>query len=119
MFTKIFGSIWIVAGIFFVLKPQMLKRSIQRKSLKRIRKYFIMAAILLGAMLISLGRRFHGPLAGVVVILGIISVVKGFFFVKAKSADKIVGWFAERPLVYFRIGGCFYILTGIAVLLLR
>lgn len=119
MITKILGYLWIIAGVFFVLKPQILKNSIQRKSLKKLRKYFIFIAVLLGALLISVGWKLQGFLAKMIIVLGIISIFKGVFLLKAKVADKMIEWFAAKPLIFFRTGACFYILIGVIILLLR
>ncbi|NQT90904.1 MAG: hypothetical protein HQ558_06595 [Candidatus Omnitrophica bacterium] len=116
---KIIGYLWIMAGILFLAKPQILKNSLQRKSLKKLRKYFVLLSFFLGGLLISIGWKFHGIMAKVVLIVGIISVFKGAFLIKGKVADRTVEWFAPKPLIYFRIGACFYILLGVIILLLH
>ena len=118
MFVKILGYIWLVVGILFLLKPQILKNRLQKKGLKKLRKYFVLLALILGALLISIGFKFQGILAKIVMILGILGIFEGIFLLKAKASDKIIEWFAAKPLIYFRLGACFYIAIGIILLTL-
>lgn len=119
MFVKIFGYIWLAFGILFLLRPQILKNRLQKKGLKRVRKYFVLLALALGGLLISVGFKFQGTLAKILMIFGILSAFKGLFFLNAKTSDKIVEWSAALPIIYFRIGACVYIAIGVILLTLR
>ena len=119
MFIKIFGWLWIIAGTLFLLSPQMLKNMLQKKATKRLRKLFFIISATLGGILISVGWRFEGLLAKIVVIIGIIAVFKGLIMLRGKLTDKVIEWSAAQPLIFFRIGGIFWILIGITVLVLR
>ena len=119
MLVKIFGWMWVVAGILFLWKPQLLKNRLQKKSLKRLRKYTFLLAIFLGLLLIGVARNFHSLLAKIIMVLGIIGVFKGIFLLKAKTADKLIQWSAARPLIFFRMGACLYILIGVIILALH
>lgn len=119
MLLKIFGWFWIVAGLIFLLKPQILKNRLQKKGLKKLRKYFFALSLVLGGLLISVGLRFHGLLAKIIMIIGIIAIFKALFLLKAKAADRLMDWSASQPLILFRIGACFWILTGVIILMLK
>jgi len=119
MLLKIFGWFWIVAGVIFLLKPQILKNRLQKKGLRKLRKYFFALAIILGGLLISVGFRFQGLLAKIVMIIGIIAIFKAVMLLKAKTAEKLMDWSGSQPLIFFRIGACFWIFTGVVLLLLK
>ncbi len=68
MLIRILGYIWIIAGILFLIKPQILKNKLQRKSLRKMKKYFIFLALFLGIVLISVGIKFEGGLAKIIMI---------------------------------------------------
>jgi len=73
----------------------------------------------LGALLISIGFKFQGLPAKIVMILGMLGVFKAVFLLKGKASERIVRWFAAKPLIYFRIGACFHIAIGVILLTLR
>ena len=116
MLAKILGYIFVLAGILFLLKPQILKNKLQKKGLRKLRKYMFFLLVFLGVAFIGVARNFHGLWAIVFTILGIIGIFKGIFFLKAKAADKLITWLAAQPLNLFRIGGCAYIILGIILL---
>lgn len=119
MLIKFFGWFWIVAGILFLCKPLLLKNRLQKKSLKKIRKYLFLLAVLLGSLLIAVSRNFQGFSAKIVMFLGIVGIFKGFFLLKGKIADKMIQWFIAQPLIFFRMGACLYIIVGITILKLH
>lgn len=116
MFAKIFGWFWIIMGILFLIKPAMLRNKLQKKSFKILKKYLFAIAIILGLFLIGVGLKHQGILSKIIMVLGIIGVLKGFFFIKSKAAEKIVGWVIKQPLSFFRIAASCYILLGILIL---
>jgi len=118
MLIKIFAWIWIVLGILFVIKPELLKKRLEKKGVKKIKKCLFAMTLALSVGLIVAAVYYQGVLAKILIVLGIIGIIKAFFFLKAKSAEKIIEWSAKQPLVLFRAGGCLYIIIGIIFLLL-
>lgn len=119
MFIKLLGWFWIIAGVFFLLKPEMLRRKLQKKSGKKLRKILFFITIFLSMLLISAAWKTHGIFSKIVMIMGIIGIFKGFFLLKAKAADKILNWYVKQPLKFFRFGACLQILIGMIILGLR
>ena len=119
MIATIVGWFWTITGIIFLIKPGFLKRRLQKKSLKRLRRLLFSIALFLGFILIVAAWKQPGILSKVLMILGIISIAKGFFLLKAKVADKILEWFAKQSLVFYRLCACCHILIGATILLLR
>lgn len=99
MLISIFGWLWIIAGTIFMLKPQMMRNRLQKKGMKKLRKYFFLLSIILGGLLISAGWHYEGILAKLIVVVGIIAIIKGLILIKAKAADKMVG-VASGPVPY-------------------
>lgn len=105
-----------MAGILFLLRPEMLKKSLKRESLKKVKKILFLIVLVVSFLLIGVAWNSKGPLSKIVMVLGIIGVFKGFFLLKAKAADKIIEWFTNQPLIFFRLGASLYILIGIMIL---
>jgi hypothetical protein len=116
MLIKLLGWFWIITGILFFLKPEMLRRRLQKKTLKNLKKYLFLIVITLSIFLISAAWRSEGLLSKVVMVLGIIGIFKGFFLLKAKAAEKILGWFIKQPSIFFRFGASLQIIIGIIIL---
>ena len=119
MLAKILGWFFIGMGMLFILKPQILQNKLRRKSAKVLRKYLFLIAVFFGILLFKAGWGHPGFLPKIIMILGIVAIFKGVFLLKAKASDKILKWYAGRPLIFFRIGAIFYILIGILILTLR
>lgn len=116
MLIKILGYFWVVIGVLFLIWPQLFRGRLQKKGLRRLRKYFFLIAIILGATLISATWNLKGFLPKLIMFIGIIAIIKGIFLLKSKLAEKWIGWFSEKPLIYFRLGACCYILLGLLIL---
>ncbi|MFH1867696.1 MAG: hypothetical protein ABH843_01875 [Candidatus Omnitrophota bacterium] len=119
MFIKILGYFWLTIGTLCLIWPQLLKSRLQKKGLRRMRKYFVIIAIILGSTLVSATWNLQGLLPKLIMIIGIIAIIKGIFLLKSKLAEKWIAWFAQKPLIYFRIGACCYIILGILILKLN
>ncbi|MFC1804430.1 hypothetical protein ACFLZ3_01205 [Candidatus Omnitrophota bacterium] len=119
MLAKILGWFLIITGVFFLLKPEALRRRLQKKSYKKLRKYLFAITIVLAVLLITVAWKFEGILSQIVIIIGIIGIIKGFFFLKAKAAEKLLAWYLNRPVNFFRLSALFQIAIGVLVLALR
>ncbi len=119
MFVKILGWFWICMGILLVLKPEILKKRLQKQAFKKIKKYILALTIVLSVLLIKVALASQGVLAKVILIFGIFGIIKVFFFLKAGAMEKMTEWFADKPLIFFRLGACVHIIIGILILNLK
>lgn len=119
MLANILGWFFILTGILFVLKPQILQNKLLKKSKKTLRRILFGATVSMGALLIAAAWKYHGLLPKIIVIFGAIGIVKGFILLKSKAADKLIEWFTKQPLMFFRLTGCGHIVMGLIVLFLK
>jgi len=103
MIAKIAGWFWIITGIFFLLKPHLLKTRLQKQSLKKIRRYLFAITISLSALIMGAAFKSEGLLSKVIFGLGVFGVLKGFFFLKGKASEKVIEWYKTRSVKFFRI----------------
>ena len=115
MVAHIIGFFWILMGFLFFLKPQILRNKLEKKSFRKMRKYFLGMALILGCMLIGVSWKAAGIWPKVIMILGIVVIIKGVFFLNAKVAEKLAEWSRRQPLVLFRIGAVIYITIGVII----
>ena len=103
MFARIFAYCWIVAGSMLFIWPKLFRNRLKRKGLRKLRIIFFFTGLALGAMLISVGLKFHGSLSKAIVIVGVIAIFKGIFLLKSKAAEKISNWFLNHLLSYLTL----------------
>ena len=119
MFAKILGCAWIILGIVFLMKPQMLQNRLQKKGIKKARKYLFAAALALSSMILSIAWNSEGILAKIVFIIGLVGIFKSMFFLKEKTSEKLVEWLSKKPMKFFSIWAAAQICFGMMLLLLR
>lgn len=117
MIAVILGWILIIIGVLFLLKPQLLKNRLQKKGLKKLKRYMFFMLVSLGGLFIGVAWGIPGIFGKILMVLGITGILKGFFILKAKAAEKIIEWLSAQPLIFFRISACFHIVIGIRILL--
>lgn len=118
MLKVLLGWFFILSGIVFFLKPTILKRSLEKKIFKKIKKYLIIVLFFLAATMIKVSWGFEGAGSKVLLFIGIIAMIKGFFFLKSKGNLKIIEWFSTKPIKFFRIISLMYIGFGLFFLYL-
>jgi len=116
MLKAILGWFFLLSGIIFFLRPMILKKSLEKKIFKKIKKYLIIVLFLLGAMIIKISWGIKGAGPKVLLIIGVVSIIKGFFFLKSKGKLKTVEWLSTKPIKFFRLISLLYIGLGLFIL---
>ena len=119
MIATILGWVLIVMGTLFLLKPEALKNRLQKKGLRKMKRYLFLLTISVALLFIGAAGNIPGLWGKILLIFGVLGITKAFFLLKAKAAEKMMNWFFTKPLIIFRIGGCFYVLLGLILLLRR
>ena len=101
--AKILGVIWLLLGILWLIKPEMLKNRLKRKIGRRIRWTVYGALIVFGFLMIGSVIKMPGILAKAIGILGVILIIKAVLLMTSKAFDKFWERWANWPLIYFRI----------------
>ena len=118
MLTKILGIIWVVLGMWWLLKPEALKRRLKRKMNRRI-KWTIYGSILIFAfLLIGSVMRTPGIIPKIIILIGVILAIRVITLFATKTADKVLDLWANRPLKFFRIWALVVLASGIMLIYL-
>ena len=113
MFFKFVGILWIALGIWWIMRPQVIRRRFSKKVRKTRRKIIFLTALLVAILFFSAAKYAPGALGSIFLIAAVIVVAKTIFFLTSKGAEKIIDWWAEKPLWMWRVlAGCF-VLIGI------
>lgn len=113
MFFKLVGILWMALGIWWVMRPDMLKRRFGKKVKKARRKILLLVMVLVIGLFFSAARYAHGALATIFLIMAIGGVIKAVFFLTSKAADRMLDWWVEQPLWLWRLWAACFILIGI------
>ena len=116
MLAKILGFIWILAGLLWIIKPEILKNRLKKK-MNRKMKWPVHGFILVfGFLLIGSVIKAEGLLPKLIGLIGMLIAIRAILWITSKTSEKILDWWAEKPLSFFRLWALF--IFGIGVLLL-
>ena len=116
MFAKIFGTIWLILGLLWIIKPQMLRNRLKKKMTRKIRWTVFGFILIFGLSLLGGLIRTEGIFLKIVGLIGLVIVIKGLLLITSKTSEKLIGWWQGRPLVAFRILGLFIFIMGFSLL---
>ena len=113
MFFRIIGILWILLGIWWIMKPQIAKRVFIKKVKKSRKKILFLVIILISGLFLSAMKHMDTLIGKILIIMGILGFIKAVFIITSKSADKIIDWWQQQPLWVWRIWAGSFIIIGI------
>ena len=116
MIVKIIGLIWVVWGILILIKPEILRKKLQTKGNKKLKKNLFLLTLFLSITLIIASFKASGLLPKILLVLGIIGIFKAFIFLKSKASDKLVAFSSSLSLTIYRVGGALYVVLGLIMM---
>ena len=114
--AKILGIIWIALGLLWSAKPQLLRNRLMRKMNRKMRWTVYGFMLMFIFLLIGSIIKAQGLLPKIIGLIGMIIVVKGILLITSKTSEKMSGWWAKRPLVFFRVCGIIILIVGILLI---
>ncbi len=117
MIAKIFGIIWILLGILWIFKPQMLRNRFKKKMSRKGRRIFFF--FILMASFVMVGSVIKAPrmTAKIVGVIGMFVAIKAIMVLTSRTSEKVLSWWAERPLGIFRAWAVVIFITGVLLML--
>lgn len=117
MLSKILGTIGILTGLFWLIKPEALKNRIKKKINRKIKIIVFIFIIAFGLLLIGSIIRAKGFLPKFIGTIGIVITIKGILLLTSKASEKILDWLQGRSLLFFRACALFIFVMGIMLFL--
>jgi len=118
MLTKIMGTIWVILGILWTAKPDILKNRVKKKISRRIKWVVLGFVFVFGFSLAGGIMRAPGLILKIIALAALIAAIKFILFASSASSEKIWAWWQERSLIFFRIAGAFVLAAGLILVLL-
>jgi len=116
MIAKILGTIWVLLGILWLIKPEMLKNRLKKKMTKKMRRIVLGVCIVFGVMMTGNVFRLAGIIPKIIGIAGIVITIKAIMLITSKSQEKFFDWWGNRPVQVFRILALVFLFLGISML---
>ncbi len=113
MFFRITGSLWIMLGIWWIMRPNNLKRRFTKKLKRSRRKVLFFAIIVMSSVFFSAARYAQGIVANIFLIIGALTILKAIFFFTSKGAGKAIEWWLKKPLWVWRLWAGGFVLIGL------
>jgi uncharacterized protein YjeT (DUF2065 family) len=113
---KVIGTVIVVMGLVYLIKPQILKE-IMRFFAKGGRLYLAALVRFALAIVFFLGAR-HCGIRWVIVMFGLIFLLSGLliFMLGLQRARGIINWYQKQPIVIFRIMAIVVLIVGLIIL---
>ena len=118
MLSRILGVLWIILGLWWLLRPQTLKKRLQRKFSRKLKRVVFGFILVFGFLMIGSALKAPGILSKVIVIIGMILAIKAIMLITGKTSDKVFAWWADKPLYFFRAWALFVLTTGAVLVFL-
>lgn len=119
MWAKIAGIIWILLGILWLIKPQLLRKRLIKKTGRKMRWAVYGFIIVFVFSLLGMVFKAQWLWLKIAGIAGILFAVKAILGLLAKASGKVAGFWEEKPLNFFRIWGLVLCLSGVLLILTR
>ena len=117
MLAKILGTIWIILGLLWLIRPQILQNRLKRKMDRRFRWTVYFALLAFGILMAGSVIKLPGFLAKIVGIIGIIIAIKGILLMTSKASGKMLEWCAGQPIIIFRAVALVFLVVGIMMVM--
>ena len=115
MFAKLFGVFWIVLGLLWLIKPELLRKRLARKMTRKLKWIIFGLMFLLAVQLLGWVFQNPGIFSWIALILGWVVLVRTALSLSAKSSETLVTWAAQVPVQGLRIWASVVLATGLVL----
>jgi len=116
MLAKIIGTLWMVFGLFWLMRPASLKMRLEKKMGRRIKIIVYIFIFVFGILILASVIRAPGWLPKLVGLAGIAITIYAIRLLTTRTSEKIFLWLGKKPLLFFRILAL--VITGIGIMLM-
>ena len=117
MLSKILGAVTITTGLLWLAKPQILQNRLKKKMNRNLKFTVFGFIIVFGFLILGSVIKAPGLIPKIAGIAGLVIAIKGIRILTSKASERVLEWWANKPLGFFRIWAAFVLATGIALIL--
>jgi len=112
MILTLLGWFYIITGVLFLLQPERMRNKFRKMSLKKLRRICFALALIIGLLLIKSTWGVDGFLAKLFLVFGFIALFKALFYLKSQAAEKVLEWWLNKDISFFRMTAILQIAVG-------
>ena len=116
MISKIIGIIWLIFGVWWLIKPQSLMRFFGKKIRKQRFKLFILFLILFGSPTAGFFFKASTLWLKILIVIGFIIIIKLFLNISQRAGNRVNNYLSGLPLIYYRLFSLGVIIVGLIFL---
>ncbi len=114
------GWAYMILAVWWFFRPKRIRKVFERSFRKSARLLFITLTFALGSLIFSAGKEIDGWVGTLLIVIGIVGLLKGLFFLSGKATDKVFDWWASQPDSTYRLAAvAMFILGFLAQLLFK
>ena len=117
MLYHIIGAFLTAIGILWFIKPEMLRKRLQKKMTRRLKWIGYLFIFVFGCSLLFSALKTEGLLVKAAGIAGLMIAVNIMNLLITKSSKGIAAWWQHRPTVFFRIWAVVIFSAGLVMIL--
>lgn len=116
MLSKIVGIIWLMLGVFWLIKPGSLKARLGRKMSKKVKRIVYGFVLLFAFLMVGSVMKVPGILAKILGIIGMVMAIKAIMLITSKTSETVSSWWVDKPIIVFRVWAGCLVVMGILML---
>lgn len=118
MLSKIAGIIWIVFGLLWLARPEVLKNRLKKKMNRRMKKIVYGFILMFGFLLIGSVIKAPGLLPKVIGIIGAIIAIRAIMAITSTASEKMLDRLGDRSIKFFRVWAVSVLVIGVILLVI-
>ena len=112
MLSDLFGGLWVLIGLWWLIKPESLRNRLQRKLNRRMKFMVYGFVFMFGILILGSVIKVQGLVPKIIGVFGMFLAIKAIVAVTSKTSEKFIEWWGSRSLAFFRVWAGFFIAVG-------
>jgi hypothetical protein len=113
-----FGWAYMILAIWWFFRPKRIRNVFERSFRRKMRWLLVVVTFAVGGVIFGAGRDIGGWVGTLLVVIGIVALLKGLFFLSGKASDKVFDWWAKQPDSVYRAAAVVMFIVGLLAQLL-
>ncbi len=119
MFAKILGVFWIAMGLLWLIKPEVLRNKLRKKTTRKLKWAVYAFLLVFAAQLLGIALKAEWLIAKVVGVVGVVLVLKTGFSLTSKASGGLSAVMERIPVEGLRLWAGFFLATGLYLFFIK
>ncbi|MEM7232211.1 MAG: hypothetical protein AAF517_08560 [Planctomycetota bacterium] len=115
LLLQLMGWAWVVLGAWWFLRPQGIRRRLERGLRGQLRTILLLALWTIGGLLFVAGRELGGIAGYALPVVGCIAALKGLLLLRSRISEPVFAWWADQSDTVYRIAAVSLLCAGLLI----